>query len=429
MNDKWCITMLITKRQLSQQKIYQYLIDNDTNNNNVNINLRNINIIKSCECIPCKHRNWNVVDIKWEKQWQLQQFIFNTDIDIDDDEFDLDDNDKYIPYQQIKDVNCDYITNILLTNGIIQKEIYNECQRAFYRKIMRKGIAPHSNHHSTRKKRKTKRRSSLSKNQDRENSDDINKKKSRAKDKKIMLQHLATWSNYDVVTPTQSKGILDDYYNECKSQSLDTTNNGSNDYQQIEYLPLVCKEDNGCSHISCETMMELLDGTFEKSYLFDYFVIIDCRYDYEYLGGHINGAINVSDKLLIELLFKANMKLRDIKSQRIVWIFHCEYSKHRGPQTCKYFRKLDREMNEHRYPYVSYPHVYVLHGGFKKFWFKYKDSYKALKNRIFMPYGYMSMWNQLFDDKRFVYSQFRKEIWKKNKKKNQTKLMSRKCEF
>lgn len=380
MNDKWCITMLITKQQLSQQKIYQYLIDNNRNNNKCNINLRNINIIKSCECIPCKHRNWNVVDIKWEKQWQLQQFIFNTDIDI-------------APYQQIKDVNCDYITNILLTNGIIQKEIFNDSQKTFYRKIMKKGIAPHSNHQITRKKRK------------------IKKEKDRENDKKIILQHLATWS--------------DEYKT---SSPIKINNNDSfhdlNDDLNVEYLPLVCKEDNGCSYISCETMMKLLDGTLfdensEKSF-FDYFVIIDCRYDYEYLGGHINGAINVSDKLLIELLFKANMNLRNISSQRIGWIFHCEYSKHRGPQTCKYFRKLDREINEYRYPFISYPHTYVLHGGFKKFWFKYKDSYKTLKNRIFTPYGYVSMWNQLFDDKRFVYSQFRQQIWKKNK-------LSRKC--
>ena len=387
MNDKWCITMLITKQQLSQQKIYQYLIDNNRNNSNLNINLRNINIIKSCECIPCKHRNWNVVDIKWEKQWQLQQFIFNTDIDI-------------APFNQIKDVHCDYITNILLTNGIIQKEIFNDSQKTFYRKIMRKT----NDHHTTKKKRKKmKRRTSISNNSNNNSNNSNNKEK----DKKIILQHLATWSN------------------EYKSSESTFIEDEEDENDEIEYLPLVCKEDNGCSYISCQTMMKLLNGTIGHQ-SFDYFVIIDCRYDYEYLGGHINGAINVNDKLLIQLLFKANMNLRDIASERIGWIFHCEYSKHRGPQTCKYFRKLDREMNEYRYPLISYPHTYVLHGGFKKFWFTFKDSYKTLKNRIFSPYGYISMWNQLFDDKRFVYSQFRQQIWKKNKK-NHTKLISRKC--
>ena len=385
-NNQFCITMLITKKKLSQQNIYQYLIDN----NDINVNPRNINIIKSCDCIPCKHRNWNVVDIRWEKEWQTQQFIFNTDIDDDnnnhnDEENIDDDNNKY---QQINDVNCENITNILLTNGILQKEIWNDAEKTFYRKMGGPQIAPNSNQQIIRKKRKRSLSSSLPNDND-----------NKAKDKKIILQHLATWSNCDIFQREQK------IRNECN-------------------LPLVCKEDNGCSYISCQTLMELMRGN-KKDFNLDYFVIIDCRYDYEYLGGHINGAINVSDKLLIQLLLKANMNLNNINSQKIGWIFHCEYSKHRGPQTCKYFRKLDRELNEHRYPYVSYPHVYVLQGGYKKFWYQYKDSYFALKNKIFSPFGYISMWNEVFDDKRFIYSQFRKNVWKKHKKKNHTKLMPR----
>eukprot|EP01084_Bolivina_argentea_P030822 57063_1 len=155
------------------------------------------------------------------------------------------------------------------------------------------------------------------------------------------------------------------------------------------------------------------------------YVIIDVREEDYNHNGHINGAINVSDKLLTELLFKSNMNIKNIQSQRIAWIFHCEYSKHRGPQTCKYFRKLDRQENEYRYPFVSYPHVYVLQGGYKKFWNIYKNKYMTLKNNIFEPYGYISMWNDLFDDKRFIYTQFR-NIWKKTKKKKQrAKMLTR----
>eukprot|EP00484_Ammonia_sp_Unknown_P020717 CAMPEP_0197025362 /NCGR_PEP_ID=MMETSP1384-20130603/5729_1 /TAXON_ID=29189 /ORGANISM="Ammonia sp." /LENGTH=594 /DNA_ID=CAMNT_0042453889 /DNA_START=81 /DNA_END=1865 /DNA_ORIENTATION=+ len=405
-NEQWCITMLITKQQLSQQKIYQYLIAKNSNL----LLPRHLHIIKSCDCIPCKHRNWNVVDIRWEKQWQSQQFMFNTDFDFDALHDDLDSDVAHNllllslpPYLQIIDVHCDNISHILRNNGILQKEVFCEAQKTFYRKTVHHQKAPNSNRQKLRKKRK--------RCQDLAESTSGSTEKKRANDKKIMLQHLNTWSSMGELPTSRVMAT------ECK-----LAEESECEHEEVEYLPLECKEDNGCSYISSETLMQILTGCFAKPHLFDYFVIIDCRYDYEYLGGHIRGAINVSDQVLMEMLFKANMNLREVRSQRIAWIFHCEYSKHRGPQTCKYFRKLDREMNEHRYPHISYPHVYVLQGGYKKFWNRYKDSYWTLKHRIFEPFGYVSMWNEVFDDRRFIFSQFRTNVWKKDKKKNQTKL-------
>eukprot|EP01084_Bolivina_argentea_P030823 57064_1 len=384
--------MLITKEKLSQQKLEKYLF---ANNDTLNINPKNINIIKSCECIQCKHRNWNCIDIRWENQYQTQQFQFNILGAI---------SNRNNGIQQLIDVNCDEITNILISNGILQKEKYIDAQKTFFRK---KGIRPKS----CRKKIK---RKSYTNNKNINNNRD-----NKAKDKKIMLEHLATWSNCMTTNNILYNNEAADYEYKMYEGEDDYINN------EYEYLPKVTKEDNGCRYISCETLMSILDGSKDYTKLFDYFVIIDCRYEYEYLGGHINGAINVSDKLLTELLFKSNMNIKNIQSQRIAWIFHCEYSKHRGPQTCKYFRKLDRQENEYRYPFVSYPHVYVLQGGYKKFWNIYKNKYMTLKNNIFEPYGYISMWNDLFDDKRFIYTQFR-NIWKKTKKKKQrAKMLTR----
>eukprot|EP00493_Phyllostaurus_siculus_P001899 UN01909 len=55
--------MLITKQRLSQQTIDKYLRES----NDALKNQRHIDIIASCDCIPCKHRNWNVMDVCWEK--------------------------------------------------------------------------------------------------------------------------------------------------------------------------------------------------------------------------------------------------------------------------------------------------------------------------------------------------------------------------
>eukprot|EP00330_Aristerostoma_sp_ATCC50986_P008693 CAMPEP_0114582182 /NCGR_PEP_ID=MMETSP0125-20121206/6207_1 /TAXON_ID=485358 ORGANISM="Aristerostoma sp., Strain ATCC 50986" /NCGR_SAMPLE_ID=MMETSP0125 /ASSEMBLY_ACC=CAM_ASM_000245 /LENGTH=47 /DNA_ID= /DNA_START= /DNA_END= /DNA_ORIENTATION= len=46
-------------------------------------------------------------------------------------------------------------------------------------------------------------------------------------------------------------------------------------------------------------MTELLDGKYDT-----HFLVFDCRYKYEYTGGHIKGAINITTKeTLMKLLF------------------------------------------------------------------------------------------------------------------------------
>lgn len=83
-------------------------------------------------------------------------------------------------------------------------------------------------------------------------------------------------------------------------------------------------EPDSLPRISDATLISVLDGDFD--HLYDDKIIIDCRFEYEFDGGHIDGARNFCEKeQLAELLFN-----KDVTSNTLL-IFHCEYSAHRAP--------------------------------------------------------------------------------------------------
>jgi len=83
-------------------------------------------------------------------------------------------------------------------------------------------------------------------------------------------------------------------------------------------------EPKSLPRISPSTLVEVLDGAYDS--LYDNKVIIDCRFEYEYNGGHIAGALNFCEKeKLAKRLFQAE------SSPRTLLILHCEYSAHRAP--------------------------------------------------------------------------------------------------
>jgi len=145
-------------------------------------------------------------------------------------------------------------------------------------------------------------------------------------------------------------------------------------------------------------------------------VIIDCRYPYEYLGGHIRGAINICLK---EELLKFYEDQSHQDSSTTVIIFHCEFSKNRGPQAAKAFRVYDRKNNA--YPSLKFPEIYILEGGYSKF-------YPTLSN-LCAPSNYVSMFDKSFqaemeeEDKK--YHQSWKKHTKKRTKKRRHKSQSR----
>ncbi|KAK0624754.1 hypothetical protein B0T17DRAFT_616932 [Bombardia bombarda] len=127
-------------------------------------------------------------------------------------------------------------------------------------------------------------------------------------------------------------------------------------------LPHFFPEDQNDSipRISRDTLLQVLDGKYAEHY--NQKMVIDCRFEYEYDGGHIDGAINYNDKeLLASHLFQTPME------GRTLLIFHCEYSAHRAPIMARHIRAEDRSANAECYPRLTYPEVYILEGGYSGF--------------------------------------------------------------
>lgn len=89
-------------------------------------------------------------------------------------------------------------------------------------------------------------------------------------------------------------------------------------------LPHFNKDDESIPRISKDTMADILDGKYGQCY--DRSLVVDCRFEYEYEGGHIDGAVNYNGKdELSHELFKTT------SDGTTLIIFHCEYSVHRAP--------------------------------------------------------------------------------------------------
>lgn len=127
-------------------------------------------------------------------------------------------------------------------------------------------------------------------------------------------------------------------------------------------LPHFIPEDEPDSlpRIQQDTLLNVLNGNYNAHY--DRIHIVDCRFEYEYNGGHIDGALNFNNKEeLTEKLFD------DGSSSSTLLIFHCEYSELRAPRMAKFVRNRDRAVNDYQYPRLSYPEMYILDGGYSKF--------------------------------------------------------------
>ncbi|XP_072577113.1 M-phase inducer phosphatase 1 isoform X5 [Vulpes vulpes] len=137
------------------------------------------------------------------------------------------------------------------------------------------------------------------------------------------------------------------------------------DFSKGYLFHTVAGKHQDLKYISPEIMASVLNGKFAN--LIKEFVIIDCRYPYEYEGGHIKGAVNLHMEEEVEdFLLKKPIVPSDGK--RVIVVFHCEFSSERGPRMCRYVRERDRLGNE--YPKLHYPELYVLKGGYKEFFLK-----------------------------------------------------------
>ncbi|GAA5968099.1 hypothetical protein JCM11641_003730 [Rhodosporidiobolus odoratus] len=163
-------------------------------------------------------------------------------------------------------------------------------------------------------------------------------------------------------------------------------------------LPCFNVKEDGLMRISPQTLNDLQGGLYSDG--IKEYIIIDCRFDYEYDGGHINGAINLSEHADIEArLLNISSPPEPSTSEcaprdgKTVLVFHCEFSAKRAPTSAKYLRNQDRLKNFAAYPNIHYPEVYVLQGGYEAF-------YKTFPERCIG--GYVVMDHPEHDAKRSV---------------------------
>ena len=140
------------------------------------------------------------------------------------------------------------------------------------------------------------------------------------------------------------------------------------DQDHLPRLPHFIPDDEPDSlpRISQDTMVDLLNSKYNGEY--ERILVVDCRFEYEYSGGHIENAVNFNDKQqLANELFTPNAPASTLL------IFHCEYSVHRAPLTAKYIRNHDRSVNAAQYPRLTYPEMYILDGGYSKFFAQHRS--------------------------------------------------------
>ena len=153
-------------------------------------------------------------------------------------------------------------------------------------------------------------------------------------------------------------------------------------------LPVIAGRHPDLKTISGSTLSDLLDGLYAGVK----YRIIDSRYPYEYEGGHVKTAENIFTEDMIEECFmdgdekKENTDLSEV----VILIFHCEFSAERGPRLMRHLRNVDRQRNGVDYPKLKFPEIYVLEGGYHKFF----ESF----SRHCAPRAYVKMLDKNFQE-------------------------------
>lgn len=148
------------------------------------------------------------------------------------------------------------------------------------------------------------------------------------------------------------------------------------DFSKSYTLPLMEGRHRDLKSISPDTMAALLRSSFDERVAS--FKVIDCRYPYEFEGGHIRGALNLytQEQILEELIRSKTepptVETNDLTKRNII-VFHCEFSSERGPKLSRFLRNHDRILNSDSYPALHYPEIYLLHGGYKDFFAAFPD--------------------------------------------------------
>ncbi|EGT30998.1 hypothetical protein CAEBREN_09297 [Caenorhabditis brenneri] len=162
------------------------------------------------------------------------------------------------------------------------------------------------------------------------------------------------------------------------------------------HLKAVETADSTCfRQIDSEDLKNLLLSHTEASFNAKY-ILIDCRYPFEYRGGHIKYATNFFDpNNIAELFYNED----DTVKHRRIPIFYCEFSQKRGPSMAEALREYDRYVHRNNYPNVSFPEMYVLHKGYRQF-FKVG---RTINRSLCFPDRYVEMYNDRFTNELKLY--------------------------
>ncbi|KAI5302241.1 hypothetical protein KEM56_000884 [Ascosphaera pollenicola] len=182
-----------------------------------------------------------------------------------------------------------------------------------------------------------------------------------ARPRKLTRRSISMFESTEDIVMARSQD--DDFFPGHASASADI----DMDSQPTLRLPHFMPEDHGdqLPRIDQQTMVDVLNGKYDEHY--SSIRIVDCRFPFEYEGGHINGAVNHNAESLATELFCNGPE------DNTALILHCEFSKFRAPEMAQCIRSRDRAFNIHEYPRLSYPEMYILEGGYSAFFSEYKD--------------------------------------------------------
>jgi rhodanese-related sulfurtransferase len=114
-------------------------------------------------------------------------------------------------------------------------------------------------------------------------------------------------------------------------------------------------------------------------------LVIDARFEYEYTGGHVRDALNVRSGAQMELVYFQFMQCN------FAVVFHCELSHDRAPALMAAFRQYDRMVHIDQYPALAYPHIFLLQGGYRRFYAELPqlcvDGYVPMRSPPFVENG------------------------------------------
>ncbi|KAK6023551.1 rhodanese-like protein, partial [Ostertagia ostertagi] len=149
--------------------------------------------------------------------------------------------------------------------------------------------------------------------------------------------------------------------------------------------------------IDARTLSRLMKSMSSQEFNEKY-VLVDCRYPYEFNGGHIKGAINVFDTTKCEEVFypvQLVASRRDSQSDTDLLL----------AQT---LRSVDRQRNVDVYPKVDFPEIYVVDKGYRNFFETFADS--TPDKHLFEPCNYVEMVDGRFAHHLRQYN-FHKKSW------------------